>query len=178
MKKLTPLFCLLLAIVLVPSSIYCQIQPVSKWIYHIGPSISFATKSIVNNDAGLGILGGVEKNVYKNLSIGAETAFTYFIGADQTYTMPAKNKAYVIPLFAEIKVYFLSQFYISPRVGAIYFLFNNEPKSNVRLAYGFTGGFNLPKKGNRINIQAGYTSFRHNDVQRGYATLAASIIIN
>jgi hypothetical protein len=178
MKKLTPLFCFLLAIVIVPSSLYGQIQPVSKWIYHIGPSISFATMSIANNDAGLGLLGGVEKNIHKNISIGAETAFTYFIGDDKTYTMPAKNKAYTVPLFAEIKVYFLSQFYISPRAGAIYFLLNNQHKSHVRLAYGFTGGFNLPKKSNRINIQAGYTGFRHDNVQRGYTTLAASIIIN
>ena len=83
-----------------------------------------------------------------------------------------------IPLLAELKVYFLSQFYVSPRAGAIYFLLNDQSKSHVRLAYGFTGGLNLPKKSNRINIQAGYTGFRHDAVQRGYVTLAAAIIIN
>lgn len=156
---------------------YSQIQPVSKWIYDIGPSISFATKSIEDNEAGIGILGGVEKNIYKNISVGAETGFNYFFGGKTSYT-GGKNKAYTIPLLAEIKVYFLSQFFVSPKVGAIYFLLNNEAKSRVRLAYGFMGGFNLPKKSNRINIQAGYTSFRHDAVQRGYATLAAAIIIN
>lgn len=158
-------------------SSYSQIQPVSKWVYHIGTSISFATRSIASNDAGIGIMGGVEKNIYRNLSIGAETGFTYFIG-DKSYTIGGKNKAYTIPLLAEIKVYFLSQFYVSPRAGAIYFLLNNLSKGHVRLAYGFTGGFNLPKKSNRINIQAGYTGFRYDGVQRGYATLAAAIIIN
>ena len=176
MNKLTLLFCLFLAATTVPHSIYSQIQPASKWIYHIGPSISFATNSIAHNDAGLGMLGGVEKNVYKNFTMGAETGFTYFIG-DKSNSIYGKNKAYTIPLLAEIKVYFLSQYYISPRVGAIYFLLNDQSKSHVRLAYGFTGGFNLPKKSNRINIQAGYTGFRHDDVQRGYATLAAAIII-
>ena len=154
-----------------------QVQPVSKWIYHIGPSISFATRFIANNEAGLGILAGIEKNVYRNISIGAQTGFNYFIG-DKSYSIDGKNKAYTVPLFAEVKVYFLSQFYACPRVGAIYFLLNNEAKSHVRLAYGLAGGFNLPKKNNRINIQAAYTAFQHATVHRGYATLAAAIIIN
>ena len=169
--------CLLLITASVPVYTYSQIQPSSKWIFDVGPSISFATTSIANNDAGIGIQGGVEKNIYKNISVGAETGFTYFIG-DKSYSVDGKNKAYSIPLLAEIKVYFLSQFYVSPRAGAIYFLLNDQSKSHVRLAYGFTGGLNLPKKSNRINIQAGYTGFRHDAVQRGYVTLAAAIIIN
>jgi len=177
MNKLTTSLCLLFVIVTMSFPAYSQIQPVSKWIYDIGPSISFATRSIANNEAGIGILGGVEKNVYKNISIGAETGFTYFIG-DKSYSVEGKNKAYTIPLMAEVKVYFLSQYYLSPKGGAIYFLLNDLSKGHLRLAYGFTGGFNLPKKSNRINIQAGYTSFRHDAVQRGYATLAAAIIIN
>ena len=146
-------------------------------MFHIGPSISFATNSIANNDAGIGIIGGVEKNIYRDISLGAETGYHYFLG-DKSYSIDGKNRAYTIPLLAEIKIYFLSQYYISPRVGAIYFLLNDQVKSHIRLAYGFTGGFNLPKKSNRINIQAGYTGFRHDGVQRGYATLAAAIIIN
>jgi hypothetical protein len=177
MNKLTLAFFVLMATLVGPRVTYSQVQPVSKWIYHVGPAVSFATKSIANNNAGIGIFGGIEKNVYKNLSFGTETAFTYFIG-DNSYTVEGKNKAYSISLLAELKVYFLSQFYVSPRAGGIYFLLNNEPHSHLTLAYGFTGGFNLPKKSNRINIQAGYTSFRHDDVQRGYATLAAAIIIN
>jgi hypothetical protein len=177
MNKLTISLCLLFTAATVSFRTYSQIQPVSKWIFDIGPSISFATKSIANNDAAIGILGGVEKNIYRNISIGAETGFSYFIG-DKSYSVDGKNKAYTIPLLAEIKVYFLSQYYLSPRAGAIYFLLNDQSKSHVRLAYGLAGGFNLPKKNNRINIQAKYTGFRHDAVQRGYLTLAAAIIIN
>jgi hypothetical protein len=177
MNKLTFSLSLFLALVTASSTIYSQIQPVSKWIYHIGPSISFATQAIANNEAGIGISGGVEKNVYRNISIGAETGFTYFIG-DKSYSVEGKNKAFTIPLLAEIKVYFLSQFYVSPRAGAIYFLLNDQSKSHLRLAYGITGGFNLPKENNRINIYAGYTGFRHDAIHRGYATLGAAIIIN
>lgn len=177
MNKLTTSLILSLFVTFIPGYTHSQIQTTSKWIFDVGPSISFATTSIANNDAGIGIQGGVEKNIYKNISVGAETGFNYFIG-DKSYSVDGKNKAYTIPLLAEIKVYFLSQFYISPRAGAIYFLLNDQAKSHVRLAYGFTGGFNLPKKSNRINIQAGYTGFRHDAVQRGYATLAAAIIID
>jgi hypothetical protein len=109
--------------------------------------------------------------------VGGETGFNYFFG-DKSYSMNGKNKAYTIPLMAEMKLYFLSQFYISPRLGALYFLLNDQSNGHVQFAYGFAGGFNLPKKSNRINIQAGYTGFRHDDVQRGYATLAVAIIIN
>ena len=159
------------------STTYSQIQPQTKWIYDVGPSIAFATQAIANNDAGIGILGGVEKNIYKNISIGAETGFNYFFG-DKSYSVEGKNRAYTIPLLAEVKVYFLSQYYISPRVGGIYFLLNDQAKSHIRLAYGITGGFNLPKKDNRINIQAGYTAFRHDGIHRGYGSLGAAIIIN
>lgn len=177
MNKLTLSLFLFLATALLSSSLYSQIQPVSKWIYDIGPSIAFATKSIANNDAGIGIIGGVERNVYRNISIGAETGFNYFIG-DKSYWVEGKNRAYTIPLLAEVKVYFLSQYYLSPRIGAVYFLLNDQAKSHVRMAYGIVGGFNLPKKDNRINIQAGYTGFRHESIYRGYGSLGAAIIIN
>ena len=177
MNKLTTSLILSLFVTFIPGYTNSQIQTTSKWIFDVGPSISFATTSIANNDAGIGIQGGVEKIIYKNIGVGAETGFNYFIG-DKSYSVDGKNRAYTIPLLAEIKVYFLSQFYISPRAGAIYFLLNDQSKSHVRLAYGFTGGFNLPKKSNRINIQAGYTGVRHDAVQRGYATLAAAIIID
>lgn len=152
-------------------------MPSNKWIYRVGPLISFATSHIANNEAALGILGGVERTVYRNLSIGAETGFNYFIG-DNSYSTDGKNKAYTIPILAELKLYFLSQFYVSPRLGGIYFLLNDESRGHAGLAYGFAGGLNLPKKNNRINIQTSYTGFRHRGVQRGYATLAAAIIIN
>ena len=177
MNKLTLSFFLFLGTIVLSLPLYSQIQPVSKWIYHIGPSITFATNSIANNDAGIGIMGGVEKNVYKNISIGAETGFNYFIG-DKSYSVEGKNRAYTIPLMAEVKIYFLSQYYLSPRIGGVYFLLNDQAKSHVRMAYGVTGGFNLPKKDNRINIQAGYTGFRHESIYRGYGSLGAAIIIN
>jgi hypothetical protein len=122
-------------------------------------------------------MGGAEKNIHKNLSIGAETGFNYFIG-DKFYTPTGKNKAYTLPLLAEMKVYFLSQFYVSPRLGALYFILNDQAGGHVQLAYGVAGGFNVPKKINRINIQVNYTGFRHDHVQRGYATLAVAIIMN
>lgn len=174
MYKLTCVLLILAAVM--PFYSTSQVQPISKWIYDIGPSISFATQSIANNDAGIGILGGVERNIHKNISVGAETGFTYFIG-DKSYSVDGKNKAFTIPLLAEIKVYFLSQFYVSPRIGAIYFQFNDQSKGHVSLGYGITGGFNLPKKSNRINIQMGYTGFSYDNVHRGYITLAAAIII-
>jgi hypothetical protein len=177
MKKLTICVCVFMMTIAVSLKTYSQTQPVNKWIYRVAPSISFATSHIANNDAGLGILGGVERSIYKNLSVGAETGFNYFIG-DNSYSTDGKNKAYTIPVLAEMKLYFLSQFYVSPRVGAIYYLLNDEANGHVGLAYGLAGGFNVPKKNNRINIQTCYTSFRHGGVQRGYATLAAAIIIN
>jgi hypothetical protein len=177
MKKLTLTF-FIVSLILVPQLyLQAQVEPVSKWIFRIGPKISFATKAIANNDAGVGIIGAAEKNIHKNLSVGAETGFTYFLG-DKSYFMYGKNKAYTIPLMVEIKRYFLSQYYISPRIGGIYFLLNNLSKTHIQFAYGFASGINLPKESNRINIQAGYTSFRYDHLQRGYATLAAAIIIN
>ena len=176
MKNVALNFCLLLVTFCVPFFTSAQVKPAGKWIFRIGPSVSFATSAIANNEAGIGIIGGAEKNIYKNLSIGGETGFTYFIG-DKSYNMNGKNKAYTIPLLAEMKIYFLSQLYISPRVGALFFMLNDQSSSHVQLAYGLAGGFNVPEKSNRINIQAGYTSFRHRDVQRGYASLVAAIII-
>jgi hypothetical protein len=177
MKKLALTFYIVTLILSPQLHLQAQIEPVSKWIIRIGPNSSFATKGIANNDAGVGIIGAAEKNIHKNLSLGAEIGFTYFLG-DKSYFMYGKNKAYTIPLMAEMKLYFLSQYYISPRIGGIYFLLNNLSKAHIQLAYGFAGGINLPKKSNRINIQGGYTSFRYDHLQRGYATLAAAIIIN
>ena len=177
MKKLSIYVCILIMTVPVSIDTYSQTSLANKWIYRVGPSISFGTSNIANNDAGLGILGGIERAVYKNLSVGAETGFNYFIG-DNSYSTDGKNKAYTIPVLAELKVYFLSQFYVSPRVGGIYFLLNDEAKGHAGPAYGLAAGFNLPKRSNRINIQTSYTGFRHAGVQRGYATLAAAIIIN
>lgn len=173
MKKLALCCCLFLVSFLVNA----QMQPATKWIFTIGPTVSFAAKAIANNDAGIGIMGGAEKNIQKNLSIGGETGFTYFFG-DKSYSMYGKNKAFTIPLLATMKLFFLSQFYISPRVGALYFMLNDQSNGHVQLCYGFAGGLNVPKKSNRINIQAGYASFRHDDVQRGYATFTVAIIIN
>lgn len=177
MKKVASSICLLLVTFCVPFFASAQIKPPAKWIFRIGPSVSFATSSIANNEAGIGIMGGAEKNIHKNLSIGGETGFTYFIG-DKSYNIYGKNKAYTIPVLAELKIYFLSQLYISPRIGVLYFMLNDQSNGHVQPAYGLAGGFNVPEKSNRINIQAGYTSFRHDEVQRGYASLAVAIIIN
>lgn len=153
-----------------------QIEPTSKWILRGGPAVAFATQSIAMNEAGIGLIAGVEKHVYKILGIEAEAGFIYFIG-DKTYSIYGKNKAYAIPFLAGLKTYVLSQVYVTPRLGIIYFHLNDLPSGYVRPAYGLAAGVNLPRKTNRINIQAGYTGFRKNDVQRGYATLAAGIII-
>lgn len=177
MNKLTSYVWILIVTVSFSMNTYGQTQTSNKWIYRVGPSISFGTNHIANNDAGLGIFGGIERTIYKNVSVGAETGFTYFIG-DNSYSTDGKNKAYTIPVLAEMKLYFLSQFYVSPRLGGIYFLLNDEANGHATLAYGLAAGFNLPKRNNRINIQTSYTGFRHDGVQRGYATLAAAIIIN
>lgn len=165
---------LLISIVL-SSALMAQPQPVTKWIYHTGPAISFAPHGIANNEAAIGIVAGAERNIYKNLSVGAETGFHYFIG-DKSYSIDGKNKAYTVPLLTELKVHFLSQFYVAPRVGLIYFLLNNDARSHVRLAYGLSGGFNLPRRNNRVNLQVAYTGFEYG-LHRGYASLAAAILI-
>ena len=176
MNTLVSRICALLLPIALSSSLFAQVQPISKWIYHAGPAISFAPRFIANNEAAIGLVAGMERNIYKNLSVGAETGFHYFIG-DKTHSTDGKNKAYTIPVFCELKVYFLSQFYAGPRVGAIYFLLNNDARSHVRLAYGLASGFNLPKRNNRINLQAAYTGFAYG-THRGYASVAAGIIIN
>ncbi|WP_315819610.1 hypothetical protein [Paraflavitalea speifideaquila] len=55
---------------------------------------------------------------------------------------------------------------------------NDMRAAAFRPGYGIAGGLNLPKNFNRINIQFGWTGFGYQRTQRGYATLAASIIIN
>jgi hypothetical protein len=49
--------------------------------------------------------------------------------------------------------------------------------ARVRFGYGVASGINLPKKTNRLNVQVAYTGFRYDGISRGYATLAAAIII-
>ena len=143
----------------------------------LGASVSFALNNIAANNVGIGGMAGVEKPVSKSFSAEAEMSYTYFTGDGALYA-EGKNKAYTLPVMAGIKFYPLQNIYASLRTGAVYFLLNNMSSARIRMTWGIAGGINLPKKINRVNIQMGYTGFHYEGVQRGYATLAAAIIIN
>ncbi len=145
--------------------------------FRLGPAFSFGLSNIANNNVGLGAIAGAEKRLNKLFSVELEGSYTYFTGDDILYT-EGKNKAFSMPLLAGIKIYPVPNVYGSARVGAIYFLLNQMSVAQVRLAYGLAGGFNLPRKINRLNVQLGYTGFGYTNVQHGYATLALAIIIN
>jgi hypothetical protein len=114
--------------------------------------------------------------ISKYFAAEAEAAYSYFTGDNVIY-VDAKNKSYAIAVLAGIKAYTLSNVYASLRTGAVYFLLNNMSSARVRFGYGAASGINLPKKTNRLNVQVAYTGFRYDGISRGYATLAAAIII-
>lgn len=119
----------------------------------------------------------MERSVHRVFSPEAEISYSYFFG-DKVLYSNGSNKAYTVPLLLGIKTFFVPQFYVSPRVGAVYFKLNGSERSKFTAAYGLASGFNFPKKTNRLNFQLGYTGFRYNGFHRGYATLAFAIIIN
>lgn len=144
--------------------------------FRLGASVSFGLSHITANNVGIGGLAGAEKLFNKYFGVEAEAAYNYFTGDKAIYT-DAKNKSYAIPVLAGVKFYPISNIYASLRTGAVYFLLNNMPSPKIRYAYGLAGGINLPRKTNRLNVQMGYTGFRFDGISRGYATLAAAIII-
>jgi|ADGO01.1.fsa_nt_gi hypothetical protein len=145
--------------------------------FRVGASIAFGLTNIAHNTVGIGGVAGVEKKVNKVLAAEAEVAYTYFTG-DKSVYMQGKNKAWNIPLMAGVKAYVLPGVYGSLRAGGIYFLLNDQPDTHIRPCYGVAAGTNFPQRHQRLNVQLGYTGFRYNGDSRGYATLAASIIIN
>ena len=163
--------------VLLLFSVTASAQRKSTYSFRLGASVSFGLSHMAQNTVGIGGLAGAEKRLSGIFAAEAEACYTYFTGDKVTYEN-GKNKAFVMPVLAGFKVYVLPQCYLSLRTGAAWFLLNDMPSSAIRLGYGMAAGINLPKKFNRINVQAGYTGFRYHDVQRGFATLAASIIIN
>ncbi len=145
-------------------------------IVRLGATVSFGLSKITSNNVGIGGLVGAEKMITKYFAAEAEAAYSYFTGDNVIY-VDAKNKSYAIPVLAGIKAYPLSNVYASLRTGAVYFLLNNMSSARVRFGYGVASGINLPKKTNRLNVQVAYTGFRYDGISRGYATLAAAIII-
>lgn len=148
----------------------------SSPVFRLGATVSFGLSHLMQNNVGVGGLAGAEMLFSKYFAAETEASYNYFTGDKSIYT-DAKNKSYAIPLLAGIKYYPVSNLYASLRAGAVYFLLNNMSSPSVRMGYGAATGLNLPKKTNRLNLQIGYTGFRFDGINRGYATLAAAIII-
>jgi len=164
-----------LALLLFAKTGTAQIKPGP--IFRLGATVSFGLSNITSNHVGIGGLVGAEKMISTYFAAETEASYNYFTGDKAIYT-DAKNKCYTIPLMAGIKAYPISNVYASLRTGAVYFLLNNMSSARVRLGYGLASGINLPQKTNRLNIQVAYTGFQYDGISRGYATLAAAIIIN
>ena len=163
-----------LALLLFAKTGTAQIKPGP--IFRLGATVSFGLSNITSNHVGMGGLVGAEKMITKYFAAEFEASYNYFTG-DKVIYADSKNKSYAIPLLAGIKAYPLPNVYASLRTGAVYFLLNNMSSARAALGYGVAGGINLPKKINRLNVQVAYTGFRYDGISRGYATLAAAIII-
>lgn len=147
------------------------------WSFRLGPGVSFGLSRLSDNDVGFSGIAGAERKFHRSFAAEAELSYHYFTG-DKVVYLEGRNKAWAIPLLAGIKGFAAPNLYASLRTGPILFTLNNMPDAAVTLAYGVAAGVNLPRKANRINTQLQYTSFRYEQVQRGYATLAVAIIIN
>jgi hypothetical protein len=158
---------------------FCNLyaQHSTKTRFRVGATIAFGMSSIADNDVGVGGMAGAEKPFSKLFAGELEASFTYFTGDRMVYP-GGGNKAWAIPVTAGLRLYSLSWLYGSVRAGAICFLLNHETSTHIRAAYGIAAGMNLPEKNNRLTLQLGYTGFRFDGKSRGYATLAAAIIIN
>jgi hypothetical protein len=163
-----------LAIIVFIQTGTAQIKPGP--IFRLGATVSFGLANLTSNHVGIGGIVGAEKMIGDYFGAEIEASYNYFTG-DKAIYADAKNKSYTIPLLAGIKMYPLHNVYASLRTGAVYFLLNNMSSARARLGYGAAGGINLPQKTNRLNVQVAYTGFRYDGVNRGYATLAAAIII-
>jgi hypothetical protein len=142
--------------------------------FRVGATIAFGLSHIAHNGMGVGGEAGVEKPFSKLFSAELEAGYTYFTGDEMVYP-EGNNKAWAIPVLAGARFYGL---YAAVRAGAICFTINSENSTHIRPAYGIAAGVNLPEKNNRLNLQLQYTGFRYAGNSRGYATLAAAIIIN
>jgi hypothetical protein len=163
-----------LVLLLFGTTVRAQYNPNS--VFRLGATVSFGLSNMAGNNVGIGGIAGAEKLFSQHFAAELEAAYNYFTG-DKAVYMDAHNNAYAIPLLAGIKAYPTSNIYASLRTGAVYLLLNHMNTPAVRLGYGGAAGINLPKKTNRLNIQMAYTAFRHDGISRGYATLAAAIII-
>jgi hypothetical protein len=152
-------------------------QTESKFRYRIGASVSFGITRIAGNNVGVGGLAAVEKAFAKSLAGELEVSYTYFTGDKDLY-MNGKNKAWALPVLAGVKWYAERWLYGAVRTGIVSFLLNTENATHTSLAYGLAAGMSFSQKINRLNIQLGYTGFHFGGSSRGYATLAAAIIIN
>jgi hypothetical protein len=169
--------CCLLVLLLCTGLGHTYGQQGTKPRFRVGATISFGMSNIADNNVGVGGVAGAEKPFNKLFAGELEASFNYFTGDEMVYP-GGDNKAWALPVLAGIRLYSLSWLYGSVRAGAICFLLNNETTTHIRAAYGLAAGMNLPEKNNRLNMQLGYTGFHFGGKSRGYATLAAAIIIN
>lgn len=169
--------CLLISLALCVCFCNAQGQTSKKTRFRLGANIAFVLSHIANNDVGVGGTAGAEKAIGNNFSAELEASYTYFTG-DKLLYLNGDNKAWSLPVLAGVKLYAKHWLYGSLRAGAIAFKLNSESSTHIRPAYGLAAGINLPKKNNRLNMQLGYTAFHFGGRSRGYATLAAGIIIN
>jgi hypothetical protein len=169
--------CLLVVLALCAGFCHEYGQQSTKSRFRVGATISFGMSNIADNNVGVGGVAGAEKAFNKMFAGELEASFTYFTGDEIVYP-GGDNKAWALPVLAGLRLYSLSWLYGSVRAGAICFLLNHETSTHIRAAYGLAAGMNLPEKNNRLNVQLGYTGFRFGGKSRGYATLAAAIIIN
>lgn len=148
-----------------------------KMRYRVGATISPILVNIANNEVGIGGFLGAEKSFSKSFAAEVEVSYSYFAGDQAMYT-EGSNKAWAVPVLAGVKAFVTQNLYGSLRTGAIFFMLNDQTTTHIQPALGLAGGMNFPQKNNRLNIQLGYTGFRFNSSNRGYATLAAAFIIN
>jgi hypothetical protein len=148
----------------------------SNPVFRLGGAVAFGLSHMASNNIGIGGIAGAEKFFAKRFAAELETSYIYITG-DQVFYEEGKNRAFAAPLLAGIKAYPFSNVYGSLRTGAVYFLLNHMPSARFTLGYGAAAGINLPDKNNRLNIQIAFTGYGFEGVNRGYTTLAASIII-
>ena len=148
-----------------------------KYSFRFGAQVAFGLSKITNNTVGIGGLAGAESRFSKTFAAEAEASYVYFTGDKVNYEA-ARNRAFALPLLIGIKAYLSPQAYVSMRGGLTWFMMNDMASSVFRPGYGIAAGINLPKNFNRVTVQAGWTGFGYDKLQRGYASLAASIIIN
>jgi len=169
--------CCLLLIPFLCACLCLQAQDNYPLRFRIGATIAFGMTHMAHNDVGVGGEAGVEKPFSKIFSAELEAGYTYFTGDKMVYD-EGGNKAWAIPLLAGARLYPQKWLYASARAGAICFTINSENSTHIRPAYGIAAGVNLPQKINRLNVELQYTGFSFAGNSRGYATLAAAIIIN